>query len=447
MKVESFFADRIHDALAAAHKQLGPEAVLLASHRASAESRHLGAFEVVCGCRETAEPEPASIPRVARYTAQSAPATGFSRDTSFIEELLSVPPRGLEAFSPNKRVETARSAVSAGLISWRDVELGLTSEGFPAALAGEITRGLKTEMRGRTYRATTQESADGAIPRRGAGTSKTHLRLQLKSLLPLLGDFEDPEPEANRPVARPWIPEVSSDYRELVSIDDVGQAIRSHLRSRLLEPPAQLRTAGDIRSLALVGPCGSGKTLLAIKIAVDASIRGGRPVRFVGIASSTPGSTRRMEAISALVGCPFSLVEKPQDLAGACISKAEGELLVIDTPGFSASQEHERRVWASALTQSRPSEVTLVMPATMKATDLHSSAQLYGRFRPTMLAFAHVDQTESLSTCLALAISVDLPVGYLSSGQEIPEDLETPSADEFLGRAAPVFQRELAWVS
>jgi hypothetical protein len=384
---------------------------------------------------------------MARYTAQSAPAAGGSRDISFIEELLSVRPRGLEALSPNKRVETARIAVSAGLISWRDVELGLMSEGFPAALAGEVTRSLKTEMRGRTYRATAQESADGSIPRRGAGTSKTHLRVQLKSLLPLLGDFEDPEPEASRPVARPWNPEVPNDCRELVHIDDLGQAIRSHLRSRLVEPPAQLGTAGDVCSLALVGPCGSGKTLLAIKIAVDASIRGGRPVRFVAIASSTPGSTRRLEAVSALVGCPFCLVEKPQDLSEACRSKAEGELLIIDTPGFSVSQEHERRAWASALAQMRPGEVTLVMPANMRATDLHSSAQLYGQFRPSMLAFAHVDQTESLSTCLALAISIDLPVGYLSSGQEIPEDLESPSADEFLRRAAPVFQPELAWVS
>ena len=271
--------------------------------------------------------------------------------------------------------------------------------------------------------------------------------LHLRSLLPLLDDYADADARGPAPAPRPWLPPDSDDDSDLISVDDLERTLRATLRSRLRQPAVDLRQAEGVRALALVGPCGSGKTLLAIKIAVDASIRGGRSVRFVAIPSSTPGSTRRMESMSALVGCSFSLLEHPRDLPAACQARSEDELLIVDTPGFSTSQEGERRLWASALAQEGLCEVALVMPATMKATDLLAASRQYEPFQPTMLAFAHVDQTESLCACLALAVAAGLPVGYLSGGQEIPEDLETPTAAEFLGRSAPVFQRELARVS
>lgn len=449
MKTKSFFADRIHDALAAAHSQLGPDAVLLASHRTPAESLHLGAFEVVCGCRETTDPAPEGKVQAPRNQAASAPARDSGGHASFLEELLSVSSISLgKSGAPDLKplVEAPGSGANARLISWQQVELVLMEEGFPAALAGEIVRCLRAEMRGRTCSGSNHSTLNGGHWRGNAGTPIAQLRLQLRSLLPLLDESADPDPFASTSTFQSRVSAVPSAAPQLVRSDELERAVRAHLHSRLLEPPARLGTANGIRALALVGPCGSGKTLLGIKIAVGVSIRGGRPVRFVALASSTPASTRRMESISALVGCPFTLVERPQELSEACQSKSEQELLIIDTPGFSASQEIERRAWATALARARPCEVAMVMPATMKAADLVSAARQYESFRPTLLAFAHVDQTESLGACLALAISTGLPVGYLSSGQEIPEDLEAPSASEFLGRSAPVFQRELAQV-
>lgn len=449
MITKSFFADRIHDALATAHRELGPDAILLASHRTPAESRHLGAFEVVCGCKETTDPAADSKVQTTRSQPASTAARAGEGHASFIEELLSISSssRG-KASAPDSgiRFEAITPDADAGMISWQQVELVLLEEGFPAALTSDIVRGLKAEMRGRTYRGGQPSILTAGASRGKAGTPITQLRLQLRSLLPLLDDNAEPDPFGAEPLFFPRLPAVTSAAPELVRNDELERAVRSHLRRRLPEPSDRLRTANGIQALALVGPCGSGKTLLGIKIAVGVSIRGGRPVRFVALASSTPASTRRMESISSLLGCPFTLVERPQELSEACRSQSGQELLIIDTPGFSASQEMERKAWASALARARPCEVAMVMPATMKGSDLLSAARQYAPFLPTLLAFAHVDQTERLGACLALAISTGLPVGYLSSGQEIPEDLETPSASEFLGRSAPEFQRELAKV-
>src|SRR5260370_7731351 len=54
MKLKSYFADTIEEAISLARREMGPEAMLVNSKRSNAEARHLGAYEVVCA----AEVEP-----------------------------------------------------------------------------------------------------------------------------------------------------------------------------------------------------------------------------------------------------------------------------------------------------------------------------------------------------------------------------------------------------
>src|SRR5271155_5015131 len=48
MRLKSFFADSIEEAIQRAHRDMGPEAMLVDSKTAAPEARHLGAYEVVC---------------------------------------------------------------------------------------------------------------------------------------------------------------------------------------------------------------------------------------------------------------------------------------------------------------------------------------------------------------------------------------------------------------
>ena len=53
MRLKSFFADTIEEAIAQARQEMGPDAMLVNSKRSSAEARHLGACEVVVCSKET----------------------------------------------------------------------------------------------------------------------------------------------------------------------------------------------------------------------------------------------------------------------------------------------------------------------------------------------------------------------------------------------------------
>ena len=58
MRIKSYFANAISDAVQAARREMGEEAMLMETRKASAESAHLGAYEVVFGLYGS-EPPPA----------------------------------------------------------------------------------------------------------------------------------------------------------------------------------------------------------------------------------------------------------------------------------------------------------------------------------------------------------------------------------------------------
>src|SRR5579864_2567226 len=63
MKIKSYFASSVEQAIQKARQELGSEAMLVTSRRAAPESRHLGAYEVVFGAPdfdENADPRPHS---------------------------------------------------------------------------------------------------------------------------------------------------------------------------------------------------------------------------------------------------------------------------------------------------------------------------------------------------------------------------------------------------
>jgi flagellar biosynthesis protein FlhF len=73
----------------------------------------------------------------------------------------------------------------------------------------------------------------------------------------------------------------------------------------------------------------------------------------------------------------------------------------------------------------------LVLPASMRTSDLKRVAEQYAVFQPSKLLFTRLDETETFGPILNQSIRMGKPVSFLSSGQRIPEDLE-PASEELI---------------
>jgi flagellar biosynthesis protein FlhF len=390
MRLKSFFSDRVQEALSAAQADMGPDAVLVSSHRTAAESRHLGQFEVVCGVFDNGPARPASRVELRQQARVQTPRYAQS-----------LPPK-LSHANP------IREAAAATAPQWVSE---LRSHGYPAPLLEEILRDTGSRLEARGF------DVKGLF-------SSEAICSELSAILPLLdGGAAVDIPRLSRPGPK-------------ASAADLRAALQEELLSRL-QPTVPPRTSvvPNAHVLVLTGPGGGGKSMLAVRIAVAANVFHDRPVRFLNIASSTAGATARLTTLASVLDFPCQSLQDPAELAAACQPRAENELLIIDLPGFTPRQAGSRDAWAAALESLSGAEVCLVLPATMKPADLHASLELNRMFQPNVLAFTHLDVASSIGSCLAFAIAANLPPVYQSEGQTIPDDIELIDATQFTGRA------------
>jgi flagellar biosynthesis protein FlhF len=85
MKLKSFFANTIEEAIRLARQELGPDAMLVNSKRAGAEAQHLGLYEVVV-CAEAQETKPDPEVRRDGSLAASLPVDKLSQDVSELKQ-------------------------------------------------------------------------------------------------------------------------------------------------------------------------------------------------------------------------------------------------------------------------------------------------------------------------------------------------------------------------
>lgn len=181
------------------------------------------------------------------------------------------------------------------------------------------------------------------------------------------------------------------------------------------------------RIVALVGPSGAGKTTTLVKLAVREGLERRRPVQLLSLDNFRVGGAEQLRQYATILGVPFQALETAQGLALALRECRNKELVLIDTPGYSAAEMEEAGELAEWLSARNDIDCHLVLTASMRSADLWRVAERFERFRPHKLLFTRLDETETYGPLWSLALRLARPVSFVCAGQRIPEDLEPAS--------------------
>jgi flagellar biosynthesis protein FlhF len=183
--------------------------------------------------------------------------------------------------------------------------------------------------------------------------------------------------------------------------------------------------------VAFVGPAGVGKTTALAKLAAHFAIRRARSVGLISIESSNPDS---LGAYADQMGVPVRRVRTPAQLAEAVKELRDRVYIFIDTPACAARGSFAPQKLHAFLEAVPGIQTHLVLSATTRLRDLLAIADAFKPLFVDRLLFTKLDETATLGHLLGLLQETGLPVSYLSTGQEIPEDLEPASADRLVKR-------------
>jgi flagellar biosynthesis protein FlhF len=103
------------------------------------------------------------------------------------------------------------------------------------------------------------------------------------------------------------------------------------------------------------------------------------------------------------------------------------DLVLIDTVGRSPLGDGVAGL-VPFLERARPDEVHLVVSATTRIADAARAAASYARLGPNRLCVTKLDETDYREGIVLLAQSTGLPLSWLGTGQDVPDDLEAASA-------------------
>ena len=191
------------------------------------------------------------------------------------------------------------------------------------------------------------------------------------------------------------------------------------------EVDATLGRPGAPRAIAaLVGPPGAGKTTALMKLAATHGLAAGRPVRVVSIDVRRIAAADQIQALAAILGIRCVIAPDPPALMRALQTQNSEELLLIDTPGFGPKDIDACAGWTRILSSHAEVDVHLVLPCTLSERALRDAGERFAPFRPDKLLFTHLDEARWLGAAVGEAARCQLPISFLSGGQEIPADIE-----------------------
>lgn len=220
--------------------------------------------------------------------------------------------------------------------------------------------------------------------------------------------------------------------------------------------PVQIVPGRGAKFVALVGPTGVGKTTTIAKLAAQFKLRDHKKVGLITTDTYRIAAVAQLKAYAEIMSVPIEVVYTPDEL-GEMMSKMCGfDVVLIDTSGRSQNDaEHlgdlvafltkarktaEELAASAVLSESadsaspapaadayKPLETHLVLSCTSHSSQLQEVIDRFSKVGIDRVVFTKLDEAVGVGVILNIAHSLDMQLSYLTTGQDVPDDIEVGS--------------------
>lgn len=191
-------------------------------------------------------------------------------------------------------------------------------------------------------------------------------------------------------------------------------------------------TPGRQRVVALVGATGVGKTTTVAKLAANFRLKDMLRVGLITVDTYRVAAVDQLQTYANLIDVPMQVVNSPREMRQAIDDLSAMDLVLIDTAGRSPQDELRIQELRSFLQAARADEVHLVVSLNAARRNIELTAERFQRIGPTSLLLTKLDEAPGPGAILTAARRTSLPLSYLTTGQDVPEDIEAAAADRLV---------------
>lgn len=223
--------------------------------------------------------------------------------------------------------------------------------------------------------------------------------------------------------------------------DAAWQECVDQLSSRLRTANDEIMTHGGV--VALVGPTGVGKTTTVAKLAARFAMQhGANSVALLTLDNYRVGAHEQLNTYARLLGVPIKAVSDAIELQRVLHGLRDKKLVLIDTAGMS--QRDERVLDQVGLLNESGAFIKkhLVVSANSQTQVLNEVIDTYAKnIELDGVILTKMDEATSIGGVVSAVVTNDVPVAYLTDGQQVPEDLHVAKSLQLVEWAITMSQK------
>jgi len=188
--------------------------------------------------------------------------------------------------------------------------------------------------------------------------------------------------------------------------------------------------------MMMVGPTGVGKTTTIAKMAARFSYMLERDYRvaLINLDTYRAGAFEQLDNFARLLGLEHRHARSVEEFSDFLEELADYDAVLVDTAGISPFDTGRlvRTVEFLKSVKDREISTNLVISATAKYEDIREIYEHFSFINIESVIVTKFDETKRVGDLIAFLTQKHLPVSYISTGQKVPDDLESATKEKIL---------------
>ena len=235
-------------------------------------------------------------------------------------------------------------------------------------------------------------------------------------------------------------------YRLLKNIEDriAGKGMTpAQIKSIALEFLSEILSIEDDyasvltnnKIMALAGPTGVGKTTTIAKIAATMALKYGKKVCLITVDNFRIGAVEQLKTYAEIVNLPLYVATSPEELYRVLADvKTRYDSILIDSMGRGQFDAGQISGIGDFFKVDENIAVSLVLSMAANHNELYDTFDRYEILKPNYLIFTKLDETRYFGPLINLPVKKKLPLLLVTTGQNVPDDMEIPSGKKIAKR-------------
>ena len=231
---------------------------------------------------------------------------------------------------------------------------------------------------------------------------------------------------------------------QMSGLDDLDMAWRQsmgRLASQIQLSQDDFLAQGGI--YALVGPTGVGKTTTIAKLAARCALKhGARNVALVTTDCYRIGGQEQLRSYARILGVPIRVARTHAELKDTLADLLDRRFILIDTAGMNQRDMKLSEKFALLKQQSPRVKTLLTLSANTQASGMDDIIKAFSHLDLSGCILTKTDEASSLGGALSAMIRHQLPMAFVTNGQQVPEDLSLARPNTLVNQASELMNDE-----